>query len=609
MKLKKELGLLYIFSITTGAMLSSGMFLLPGIAYAKAGPAVFLSYLFAGILAGAGMLSQAELATAMPKSGGTYYYVTRSMGTAIGTVYGIITMFALALKSAFELMAMAAFTSIIFHINPQLVAILLCLFFVIINIIGTKGASKIQVVLVFLILPALLIYLIFGFPEINLHNYTPFAPNGKMAIFATAGYVFVSFGGLLKVASIAEEVKNPGKVLPKGMIISLSLVILLYVSIIFVTTGILSPEIFKNSLRPISDSSAIFLGNNGMIALSIVAILGFASAANAGIMGASRYPLALSDDELFPKIFGKVNNRFNSPHNSILLTGVMIIGALFFELDLIIKAASSVLILTYIFSCLANIIMRESRLQNYQPSFKAPFYPWVQILGIGGFTFLLIEIGIEALLMTLGLITIGFIIYWFFGRLKVKREYALLHLVERITAKELTNNSLEMELKNVIRERDEIVTDYFDNLIENSIVLDLDKCTNMSDFFKLVSNQLSKKLRIDSNILYDLMLLREKDSSTALTETLAIPHIIIEGTDKFDILLARCKNGIYFSEDSPKVKVIFLLVGTKDVRNYHLKALAAIAQISQEPDFESNWLNAKDEHALRDIILLGKRKR
>ena len=85
MKLKKELNLLDVFSITLGAIISSGLFLLPGLAHAKAGPGVIISYLLAGLLATAGMLSQAELASAMPKTGGTYFYVTRSMGPAVGT--------------------------------------------------------------------------------------------------------------------------------------------------------------------------------------------------------------------------------------------------------------------------------------------------------------------------------------------------------------------------------------------------------------------------------------------------------------------------------------------------------------------------------------------
>ena len=112
MQLKKDLRLHHVFCIASGAMISSGLFVLPGLAHAQAGPAVVVSYFLAGLLALTGMLSQAELVSAMPKAGGTYFYVTRSMGPAVGTVDGLLTWFSLTLKSAFALIGMAAFQKV-----------------------------------------------------------------------------------------------------------------------------------------------------------------------------------------------------------------------------------------------------------------------------------------------------------------------------------------------------------------------------------------------------------------------------------------------------------------------------------------------------------------
>jgi len=167
MKLKKELNLLDVFCIATGAMISSGLFILPGIAHAQAGPAVVVSYFLAGLLALAGMLSQAELVSAMPKAGGTYFYVTRSMGPAVGTVDGILTWFSLSLKSAFALVGMAAFTRIIVDIDIRIIAVPLCLFFVAVNIFGIKSAGKIQRILVFGLLGILIYYIVRGIPAIR----------------------------------------------------------------------------------------------------------------------------------------------------------------------------------------------------------------------------------------------------------------------------------------------------------------------------------------------------------------------------------------------------------------------------------------------------------
>jgi amino acid transporter/mannitol/fructose-specific phosphotransferase system IIA component (Ntr-type) len=611
MKLKKELNLLDVFCVASGAMISSGLFVLPGLAHARAGPAVFVSYLLAGFLAMMGMLSQAELISAMPKAGGDYFHVTRTMGPAVGTVGGLITWFSLSLKSAFALVGMAALTVSIVNvnINVHIIALLLCLIFIVVNLFGIKGAGRIQVILVLVLLSALLLYVVRGLPAIKVRHFEPFAPKGLAAIFSTAGLVFVSYGGLLKAGSIAEEVKDSGRVTPLGMILSFFVVSTLYMLVVFVTTGVLGTLELDHSLTPISDGAAVFMGSFGRIVLSIAAILAFVSTANAGIMSASRYPFALSRDGLLPEFLGRISVRFKTPYISILITGTFMIVALFLKLDILVKAASAVLILTYMFSCLSIIILRESRLQNYQPRFRAPLYPWIQIIGVLGFGFLLFEMGREAFLANLILIVSGLFVYWFYGRIRATREYALLHLIERITAKELTAHLLETELREIIRERDDIVKDRFDRIIENAIIMDIDEAMSLEEFFKLVAHAMADNLKMKPDVLLKLLLDRERESTTVLNPHLAIPHVIIEGEHIFDILLARCKEGIVFSETIPRVHAVFVLVGTRDERNFHLHALAAIAQVALDPHFEEKWMAAKSKEALRDIVLLGKRRR
>ncbi|MFH1007700.1 MAG: amino acid permease [Candidatus Latescibacterota bacterium] len=608
MNLKKELGLLDVFCVASGAMISSGLFILPGLAHAKAGPAVVVSYFVAGLLAMTGMLSIAELTTAMPKAGGDYFFITRGMGPAIGTVAGLLSWFSLSLKSAFALVGMAAFAGLILHVEIHVLAVLLCLLFIFINLIGIKGAVRIQVVLVAGLLLLLFLYVVRGLPQVNVRHFEPFIPKGFTAVLSTAGFVFVSYGGLLKVASVAEEVKDPGRNIPMGMLLSLLVVSIFYTLVIFVTTGVLTGAELDRSLTPISDGAAVFMGPWGRNLLSIAAILAFVSTANAGIMAASRYPLGLSRDGLLPACFGRVHSRYKTPHVSILFTGAFMVVALFLKLDILVKAASTVLILTYILSNLSIIVLRESGLQNYQPSFRAPLYPWVQLIGIIGFGFLIFEMGKEALLITSILIGGGGCAYWFYGR-KTHREYALLHLIERIVAKELTNGSLESELKEIIQERDEIVKDRFDEIIEGSVVLDIDRSLPVEEGFGLMADAMAENLHVPPSVLLRLLLEREQESSTAISPGVAIPHILVEGTGRFCILLVRCRGGIVFSESAPDVHTVFVLVGTRDERNFHLRALAAIAQIVQGPHFEKKWMAAKSEEGLRDVVLLGKRRR
>jgi mannitol/fructose-specific phosphotransferase system IIA component (Ntr-type) len=109
--------------------------------------------------------------------------------------------------------------------------------------------------------------------------------------------------------------------------------------------------------------------------------------------------------------------------------------------------------------------------------------------------------------------------------------------------------------------------------------------------------------------LFELFVAREHESSTVIQPGLAIPHIIIEGNDALHLALVRCLPGVTFSELDPPVHKVFVLVGSADQRQMHLKALVAIAHIVQETGFEDRWMRARNPEQLRDIVLLSRRKR
>ncbi|HER44074.1 MAG TPA: amino acid permease, partial [Candidatus Eisenbacteria bacterium] len=452
-------------------------------------------------------------------------------------------------------------------------------------------------------------YIARGLPAVDVGRFDPFAPHGLGALFSTAGLVFVSYGGLLKVTSVAEEVKNPDRVVPIGMILSFLVVTIVYFFVVFVTVGVLDGSTLAGSLTPISDGASSFMGPLGRILLGVAAILAFVSTANAGIMAASRYLYSSSRDGLLPGFFGRVNSRFRTPHAAIVATGFVMISALFLDLETLVKAASSVLILTYLFSCLSVAVLRESRLQNYRPRFRSPLYPYMHIAGILGFGFLLFEMGKTVWLVDAGFVAAGLSVYWFYGRIRTNREYALLHLIERVTAKELTSYSLESELKEIIRERDEIVKDRFDHLVENAVVVDIDRHMSAEDFFVTAAEHLAPRLGVERDELKRKLEERERESTTVLNTFLAIPHIVVEGAHAFDIMIARCQGGVEFSKAFSGIQAIFVLAGSKDERNVHLRSLAAIAQIVQDPGFERRWITAKGVKELRDIVLLGDRLR
>ncbi|PNX49026.1 MAG: hypothetical protein BV456_09265 [Thermoplasmata archaeon M8B2D] len=610
-KLKRELGLLSVFCIASGAMISSGLFVLPSIAYDKTGSSVIISYVIASLLIIPTLFSKAELTTAMPKCGGDYFFIDRSLGPSIGTIGGFASWFSLASKTAFALIGISAFFQLfnpnLSDMNMKLIAIVFCLIFTLINLIGVKHAGKTQVILVVFLVSLILVYVIRGLFFIDLSRMDPFTTNGISGIFATAGLVFVSFMGLTKVCSVAEEIKNPKRNIPLGMFLSWFIVSSLYVLVIFVTVGVLEHSQLSTTLMPISAGAGEFIGEIGLIAMAVAAVLAFITTANAGLLSSSRYPIAMSKDQLLPSFFSKISKR-GTPFFSIFFTsGFMIIIVLFLDLEGLVKTASTLVLLLFIFINISLIMMRESKIRNYQPSFRSPLYPWAQIAGIVGYSFLIFEMGIEPLILVGCFILFGYGWYRFYARDKIWREYSMLHVIERVTGKKSTGYLVDEELREILIERDKLEEERFEKLIKECEIIDLYKYIRPDKFTMLIASKLGERLKLNPKKLYKLLLKREKDSNIAIHPGVAIVSHMIKGRDKFDMIFVRSRMGIILSDDVDPVHAFFIIVSSPDKKSFYMHSLMWIIQIATE-DFEKKWIAAKTEEGLREIILKSWKK-
>ncbi|MDD5728250.1 MAG: PTS sugar transporter subunit IIA, partial [Victivallales bacterium] len=282
--------------------------------------------------------------------------------------------------------------------------------------------------------------------------------------------------------------------------------------------------------------------------------------------------------------------------------------ALQLRLQTLVKVASTVILLSYVLTNLAVIILRESQIQNYQPSFKMPLYPWLPFINVIIFVFMIVEMGFQAVEISLAVIGAALLMYLFFGR-KVGRESALMHLVGRLTNRRLDTHGLEGELSEILRERDNLVKDDFDVLVEEAPVMIITETMTADKLFQLAAEKLSGEIGLSPEEMYAFLHERESESSTAISPMVAIPHIIVDCKDSFKLFLLKAEPGIDFGDCYDEVKAIFVLAGSKDQRHRHLKTLAAIAQLVQHRKFETSWRNARTEEQLRDVLLLGQRKR
>jgi len=609
MKLEKKLSFFGVFSIASGAMISSGIFILPGLAFSKAGPALFISYSIAGILGLLGILSVIELSTAMPKAGGDYYFINKTFGPMFGSISGFLGWVALSLKSAFAIFGISEIIYIYTGFNMIITAFLFCLFFVIINIRGVKEAAVFQTIMVTGLLSIMLLFIIVGLPQVKASHFTPFLTVKINDLLITSGFIFISFGGLLNVANLSEEMINPKRNIPLGMIASIVVVTVFYGLITFVITGTLDPDLFRASLTPVADSAKVLTGQIGYLVIVIASMLAFFTTANAGIMSASRYPMALSRDQLLPRNIGAVNKKYNTPTVAIVITGTLIFLSLLLPLEILVKSASTVILTSYVLTNISVIVLRESKITNYKPSFKTPFYPFLQIACVILFTFFIIDLGKEAIEISLSFIFISFCLYMFYGRKIKSRESALLYLLKRVTDGKLTENLLEDELREVLINRDNIEQDNFDNLIKNANIIDIKEPHNFEELLNIVGKSISEEVAMDEKEVISRFLEREKSSNTAVSDFLAIPHIIIDGMDKIFLTVIRCKDGIKFTDNENAVKAIFLLGGTKEKRVLHLKTIASIATLVQYKEFEEKWISSESIIELKNLMLLSSRKR
>jgi APA family basic amino acid/polyamine antiporter len=568
-KLQKTLKLRHVFSISAGAMISSGIFILPGVAFSSTGPSLFLSYGIAGFIALIGVLSIIELATAMPKAGGDYYFIGRTFGPLMGTVTGTLSWFSLSLKTAFAVFGLSEILFLITGISPMIWGLSLTLFFVALNLMGVEGAANLEVVLVAGLITVMGGFVIFGAPRVDFERFRPFFTLGVNGMLSTAAFVFVSFGGLLQVATIAEEVKDPQKSLQQGTFLAVGVVTLLYMSIVTVTTGLLDGAEFRESLTPVADAAAVISGRAGRIILSAAASLAFITTALAGLMSASRYPLALARDGLLPRFLSVVSRKKGTPGPSIVLTGILVAVSLQLNLGLLVKSASAVFMITYILANIAVIVLRESRLSNYKPLFIAPFYPWPQALSILLYLFFLADMGWEAFAIALGFVSLSLLIFHLYGRHRVDHDFALVHLLKRVVDTRWRDEGLEKELLGIITMRDRVPIDSMPCVdLDDSVVL-------LDDLWRRVAKDLSLHIKVPTETLEDALRERDRQYSTALTPFTAIPHVVLDGdTRQFAVLCYRSRIGIRFSESAAAVHAIFVCAGTGDIRHLHLEVLA-----------------------------------
>lgn len=607
-------------------MFSSGFFLLPGLAAAQTGPAVALAYLVAGLFILPAMLSVAELATAMPRAGGAYYFLDRALGPLVGTVGGLGSWFALVLKSAFALVGMGAYLAIYVDVPVEPLAVALTLVFLGVNVVGARETSGLQRALVVILIGILALFLVQGLAEvlsrdvvaIGRERFTPFLPFGLAGFMATVGLVFVSYAGLTKVASVAEEVRNPDRNIPLGMMLSLATATLVYSVGVYVIVAVLPLSELQRDLTPVATAAAVLFdwipGGIGVGLIVVAAVAAFASTGNAGILSASRYPLAMARDHLVPSRFRRLG-RFHTPTFSITATSLLVIAAiLLLDVASLAKLASAFQLLLFAMLNLAVVVMRESRIEGYDPGFRSPLYPWLQLLGIVTPFLLIAEMGQMAMLFSIGLVgaTLGW--YFYYVRPRVARAGAIFHTFARLGG--LRDRALDLELRSIAQERGLRDQDPFEEVVARAPVLELHVAAPLEELARVAASMLATRSGVPAQTIAEGFPCGVDAGFLPLAHGAALPHVRVRGLERPMMVLMRCHQGLQPSRSQseelrlglPEVRALVFLASPEGDPGRHLRLLGHLATHVSDPGFLSRWLAAGDEAELKETLLRAERR-
>jgi len=413
MRLRRELGLLHATMMGLGSTICAGVFVILGPAVEMAGPAVILSFLFCGIINLATMLSYCELGAAMPRIGGEYAYAKAAFNGFLGFLVGWYEWSSNIFYATLMVLGSAYILSYVASINIFLMMVVLVPIFTAINIRGIKEAGVTQTLLTSTLLAILLLFMgtgfIFGFRP---NAFEPFMPKGSLSVITAVAFIFETYVGVEAIAATQAEIRKPDKTIPRAMILSSLILIFVYTFIVYVTVGIIPPDVLSKSSTPLNLVAEKTMGGTGVILLTAAGLIAALTSLNSAIIASSRAACALSKDGHFPKALRKIHNRYKTPYVSILIGSALILAfSIIDNIEFVTYTISFGFLIGYSLVNLSLIKLRRSKPYINRP-FKTPLYPLTPIIGIITSFMLLAFFDIKPLVFGIAWGMIGSTIYF-----------------------------------------------------------------------------------------------------------------------------------------------------------------------------------------------------
>lgn len=403
--LQRVLTLKDAVGVGLGAIIGAGIFVVTGVAAGVAGPAFLIGLMIAGAVASFNGLSSAQLAAVYPQSGGTYEYGYHLLNPAMGFSAG--WMFLLSKLSAAGIVAIgfgSYFHQLVPVFQPIVYSVAAIVLLTIANLLGIKKAGTANVVIVLITLLSLIYFVFGGLGAIEVKNFTPFAPSGVPGIAEASAILFFAFTGYARIATLAEEVVEPEKTIPKAVIITIFTAIVLYAAVSFVALGVVGADEMAESLSPLQ----VAAGTMAAPGIGLVITLGAATAMLgvllSQILGISRMLLAMGRRNDLPSFFEKIHPATSVPHLGIIFTCVVILTiTLLGSFEFVVRSATFTILLYYSITNLAA--MKQPLAQQLY----SRAIPW---LGLAGCLAMSVSLPWEVIVSGITLLVVGFGVRW-----------------------------------------------------------------------------------------------------------------------------------------------------------------------------------------------------
>jgi APA family basic amino acid/polyamine antiporter len=325
-ELKKELGLIHVVTLCTGAIMGTGIFIIPGVAGGLMGPGSMILWVLIGLLTIPISLCFIELASSYKVTGGPYVFVREALGDFWGFITGWTAWLMACIYIGTHTIAIHYYLDYFIELTFVESAVLyagVIGIITLINYAGVKQGGRTQLFLTLGTFSVLAIFIIFGIPKVDLTNFDPLFPLGLSALGMTAVLIVEPFIGWETTTVIAGEVRDTKRIIPLGIVISTVLIMTFYFLTVFVTLGVMNWEALAESISPMADVMAFAYGNFMGAMMTGGAIIVSLACLNAWILTTARVPYAMAKDKLFLRSFGNVSRRFNTPSRSLLVQAII----------------------------------------------------------------------------------------------------------------------------------------------------------------------------------------------------------------------------------------------------------------------------------------------